>query len=337
MSKKILVVFLACFLLLSLFSTFAVADEEHSIALVVKNVGNPFFDAAERGALAACEELGYSLIFMGPPTPTIEGQIEIIENLIAQRVDAICITANDADALVPVMQRAMDAGILAISWDSPVNPDGRLLNVNQADFELIGRLQVQAIAEMIDYEGEIAILSAGATMTNQNIWIEWMQEELKEPEYENMELVTIVYGDDLREKSYNEAMGLFKSYPDLKGIISPTTVGIGATGKAITDAGLIGQVQLTGLGLPSEMAEWIQNGACEAMFLWNPVDLGYLTAYVAGLILDGTINGEVGETFVAGQMGERTITEAEDGGLEVLLGPPFRFDASNIDEWKDVY
>ncbi len=336
MLQKILIVILSCFLLIGMFSMSAYADE-YVIALVVKNVGNPFFDAVARGGQDACDDLGHTLIFQGPPTPTVEGQIEIIENLIAQRVDAICVSANDYDALVPVMQRAMDAGILAISFDSGIHPDGRLLHINQADFELIGRLQVQAIAEMIDFEGEIAVLSAGATMTNQNIWIEWMQEELKEPEYENMELVTIVYGDDLRDKSYNEAMGLFKSYPDLRGIISPTTVGIGATGKAITDAGLIGQVQLTGLGLPSEMAEWIQNGACQAMFLWNPVDLGYLTTYVAGLLLDGEISGAVGEEFAAGRMGEKVVTEAEDGGIEVLLGPPFRFDASNIDEWKDVY
>ena len=86
------------------------------------------------------------------------------------------------------------------------------MHVNQADSEQIGKLQVQAVAEMINFEGEIAILSAGATMTNQNTWIEFMKKELEDPKYDKMELVTIVYGDDLRDKSYNEAMGLFKSY-----------------------------------------------------------------------------------------------------------------------------
>ncbi|HSV31964.1 MAG TPA: rhamnose ABC transporter substrate-binding protein [Atribacteraceae bacterium] len=336
MSKKVLLVFLSCLLLLGLFSVYAFA-EGFDIAMVVKNVGNPFFDAVGRGGQAAADEMGNTLIFQGPPTPTVEGQIEIISHLIAQEVDAIAVSANDFYALVPAMQRARDAGILTISFDSGVHPDGRVLHINQADFEQIGRLQVQAIAEMIDYEGEIAILSAGATMTNQNIWIEWMREELKEPQYENVELVSVVFGDDLRDKSYNEAMGLFKSFPNLRGIISPTTVGIAATGKAISDAGLTGQVQLTGLGLPSEMAEWILAGVCQAMFLWNPVDLGYLTTYVAGLLLDGTISGAVGETLTAGRMGEKSITTTADGGLEVLLGPPFRFDATNIEEWKVVY
>ena len=101
----------------------------------------------------------------------------------------------------------MDEGIKVLSWDSGVAAEGRHVHINQADAQLIGQLQVQAIAEMIGYEGEIAILSAGATMTNQNTWIEYMKQELEDPKYDKMELVTIVYGDDLREKSYNEAMG----------------------------------------------------------------------------------------------------------------------------------
>lgn len=316
---------------------FGVSAKDFTIGMLVKNVGNPFFEACARGGQEACDELGNTFIFQGPPTPTVEGQIEIIENFIAQNVDAICVSANDFNALVPVLKKAMANGIKVVSFDSAVNPQGRIVHVNQANAEQIGRLQIQAIAEMIDYEGEIAILSAAATMTNQNTWIRWMQEELKDPKYSKMRLAAIVYGDDLRDKSYNEAMGLFKSYPNLKGIISPTTVGVSATAKAITDAGLVGKIKLTGLGLPSEMAEWVKNGACEAFYLWNPVDLGYLAAYTAGLLCEGTITGKEGEAFTAGRLGERTITKSEDGGTEVLLGPPFRFDASNIDEWKDVF
>ena len=98
-----------------------------------------------------------------------------------------------------MLRRAMDRGIV-VAFDSGVAPAGRHLFLNQADMELIGRIQVQMLAEMIDGEGEIAILSATSTMANQNTWIQWMQEELKEPEYAKMDLVAIVYGDDLREK-----------------------------------------------------------------------------------------------------------------------------------------
>ncbi|GAB4520403.1 MAG: rhamnose ABC transporter substrate-binding protein [Anaerolineae bacterium] len=319
----------------------APAEEEkaggYRIGLVVKNLGNPFFEAVNRGAQEAAKELGDEVIFQGPATPTAEGQIEIIDALIAQRVDAIAVTANDPEALVPVGKKAMNAGIKMVTFDSAVAPEGRQLFVNQADMEQIGRIQVQMLAEMINYEGEIAILSAASTMTNQNTWIEWMKKELEDPKYSKMKLVAIVYGDDLREKSYNEAQGLFKSYPNLKGIISPTTVGIAATARALQDAGLCGKIALTGLGLPSEMAEYIKNGCCQEMALWNPIDLGYLTVYATHALLDGKITGKPGETFQAGRLGEYTTQDEGNGGVMVLLGPPFRFNAENIDEWAQVY
>ena len=310
-----------------------------TIAIVVKHSGNPFFEAAEKGCLEALAEFGEGdeLIFQGPEVSTVEGQIEIIESLITQNVDAISISANDPDALIPVCKKAMDAGIVVTTWDSAVGPEGRHLFINQADMEQIGRIEVQMMAEMIDYEGQIAILSAGPTMTNQNTWIMWMEEELKDPKYEKIELVATVYGMDEREKSYTEALGLFKSYPNLKGIISPTTVGMGATARAIKDEGLVEKVVLTGLGLPSEMAEYIKEGICPEMALWNPIDLGYLSTYVTRLIVSGEIKGEIGDKFTGGKLGEYEIVDEGNGGKMVLLGPPFKFNAENIDEWKDVY
>ena len=314
-----------------------VEKKHYTIAMVVKNIGNPFFKASEKGGQEVADKFGDKFIFRGPETPTAEGQIAIIESLIAQKVDGIAITANDPNALVPVCKKAMNAGIKVVTWDSAVAPAGRMIFVNQADMEQIGRVEVQMLGKMINYEGEIAILSAAATMTNQNTWIKWMKKELELPKYSKMKLVTIVYGNDLRTKSYNEAMGLFKSYPNLKGIISPTTVGIAATARAIEDAGLSGKIQLTGLGLPSEMAKYIRDGTCKEMALWNPIDLGYLAMYVTHLLVAGEIKGEVGEKFNAGRLGEKEIVDEGNGGKMVLLGPPFKFNKDNIDKWAKVY
>ena len=129
---------------------------------------------------------------------------------------------------------------------------------------------------MIGGKGEIAILSATSQATNQNLWIDYMKKELADPKYKDVKLVKVAYGDDLRDKSVSEAEGLLAVLPNLKGIIAPTTVGIAAAGKVLTDKKLIGKVFLTGLGLPSEMATYIENGVCPYMFLWNPIDVGYL-------------------------------------------------------------
>jgi rhamnose transport system substrate-binding protein len=311
-------------------------DTPEKHAVIFKNTGNPYGEKEMQGFKEAIEELGHEAILKAPDQPTAEAQIQIIEELIAQKVDSIAIAANDNDALQPALKKAMDRGIKVLSLDSGVNAQSRMVHVNQADPERIGRTLVQGIHEMIGGEGQIAILSATSQATNQNLWIDWMKEELKDPKYANVELVKVAYGDDLRDKSVSETEALLKSYPDLKGIISPTTVGIAAAGKVITDKGLKGQVHLTGLGLPSEMAEYIESGVCEWMYLWNPIDVGYLSGYAAVALVDGTITGAVGDTFKAGKLGEMTIVEDGDG-TQIMLGDPFKFDANNIAEWKDVY
>ena len=305
-------------------------------AMIFKNTGNPYGEKQMDGFKAAVEECGAQAILKAPDQPTVEAQIQMVEELIAQKVDVIAITGNDRDALQPVLTKAMKAGIKVLSLDSAVNPQSRMVHVNQADSELIGRVEIQAIAQMIGNKGQIAVLSATSQATNQNTWIQWMKEELKNKKYKNVKLVKVAYGDDLRDKSVSECEALLKTYPQLKGIIAPTTVGIAAAGKVLTDKGLKGKVQLTGLGLPSEMAEYIESGVCQWMYLWNPIDVGYLAGYAADCLVKGTITGKAGESFKAGRLGQKKIIQVGDG-TEIMLGAPFKFDKANIGEWKKVY
>lgn len=313
-------------------------DDGTRLALVVKNIGNPFFDAVNKGWQEACRELKVEAIYRGPEQPTPEGQIEIMESLLAQRVDGITYVANDPQSLVNVAKKAMKRNIAVVGWESGVVPGSRHVATEPVSAAKIGADQVKIMAEMIGYEGQVAILSAAATMDNQNTWIAHMKEELEKPAYSKMELVAVVYGDDVREKSYNEALGLFKAYPELRGIISPTTVGLAATAKAVTDEDKIGKIEVTGLGLPSELAEYVTNDACKAFGLWNPIDLGYLNAFVTYRLAKGEITGKPGESFDAGRLGTVAIEEQEgaDYGL-IYLGSLFRFDKSNIAEFKDVF
>ncbi len=195
------------------------------IAILVKSLGNGFFEAARDGALEAAKEIGgVQILYQGPSQSTAEGQIEIVDSLIAQKVDAIAISANDADALVPVLKKAMSKGIKVVSFDSGVSKAGRMVNLVPSETSLIGAQQVQLISELIGFKGEIAIVSSTSQATNQNSWIEAMKVTLKEAKYKDVKLVATVYGDDSSDKSYRETLGLFKTYPNLKGIISPTTI-----------------------------------------------------------------------------------------------------------------
>jgi len=305
--------------------------------MVSKSTGNPYFERMFAGFKEAVESQGFEAIHRAPDLPTAEAQIQIIDQLIAQRVNSICIAANDFDALQPALQRAMNAGIKVTSADSAVNPASRMTHINQAGIQAIGETLVEAAYDLAGGSGDIAILSATSQASNQNAWIAVMQDTLKQAKYSKLNLVRIAYGDDLRDKSTSETQGLLASFPNLKVIIAPTTVGVAAAAKVVTDQGLIGKVLVTGLGLPSEMADYINNKACPYMFLWNPSDLGYVSAFAGMALSSGKITGKVGDSFTAGKLGTYKVTPAADGGTEVLLGPPFKFDPSNINDWKNVY
>ena len=315
----------------SLMGTSAMAQDNVRIALVVKALGIGFFEAAAKGAEEAALELGnVEIIYTGPTDTTAEGQIEVINSLIAQGVDAIAISANDPDALVPSRKKAMDRGITVISWDSGVAQEGRQMHLNPSSTELIGNTIIKLAADHIPNGGDVAILSATATATNQNAWIEAAKAVL--PNYPGINLVATVYGDDLSDKSYREAQGLMTTYPDLKAIIAPTTVGILAASQAVTDAGKIGEVNVTGLGLPSEMAGAVKSGATISFAIWNPIDLGYAATMLAYNIRNGAAT-DAGSEVPMGRIGNATL---DDTGA-AAMSDPFTYDASNIDAFKSIF
>jgi rhamnose transport system substrate-binding protein len=298
------------------------------VAFVPKDIVNNYFANSFKGAEEAAAETGGTVQQVGPDTPDAAGQVQFIQTLTQQAVQAIAVSANDPNALAPALQEARAQGIKVVSFDSDVAPDARDLFINQANSEDIGRIQIQIISRLIGCEGQIAVLSAASTATNQNAWIEFMQDELTKPGYENVELVEVVYGDDEPQLSYDKTIELLTAYPDLKGIVSPTTVGIANAAAALEAEGRT-DVMLTGLGLPNEMRQYIKNGTVQEMALWNPIDLYYLTYYAAAALVSGEITGAEGDTFTAGRLGEYTV--GADG--TVLLGLPFIFNAENIDQF----
>lgn len=315
----------------SMMGSTAIAQDDMRIALVVKALGIGFFEAAAEGAEEAAAELGgVEIIYTGPTDTTAEGQIEVINSLIAQGVDAIAISANDPDALVPALKRAMDRGITVISWDSGVAEDGRMMHLNPSSTDLIGNTIIKLAADHMPDGGDIAILSASATATNQNAWIAAAEGFL--PNYDGINLVATVYGDDLSDKSYREAQGLMASYPDLQAIIAPTTVGILAACQAVTDAGRIGEINVTGLGLPSEMAGCVDSGATKSFAIWNPIDLGYSAAMLAHAIAGGAETGP-GAEIPMGRMGSVTLDDTNTAAM----ADPFTYDSSNIEQFKSIF
>jgi rhamnose transport system substrate-binding protein len=299
------------------------------LAFLPKQINNPYETIVDKAGIEAAAEFKGEAKEVGPSDASASSQISYINTLTQQGHDAILIAANDANAVCGPLQEARAKGIKIVSYDSDAAPECRDIFINQASSEEVGRSQVKLLADMIDSKGEIAILSATANATNQNTWIEFMKDELAKPEYKDMKLVKVAYGDDDDQKSFTETQGLLQAYPDLKGIISPTTVGVSAAARYISGSKYKGKVVLTGLGTPNQMRQFVKDKTVEKFALWNPKDLGYLASYAAAALASGQITGAEGETLKAGKLGERTIGAKG----EIILGPPFTFDASNIDEF----
>jgi rhamnose transport system substrate-binding protein len=301
------------------------------VFIIPKNLGNNYFTTADSaktgGAIAALDALGESGTETSGTAATPASQIPAIQAAIAKGANVLIVSATDPTALCPTLKSAMAKGITVVTYDSDA-PTCRDLFVNQASTAEIGTSEVDLMASEIHDTGEIGIVSAAATATNQNAWIGYMKQELTK--YPNVKLVSIVYGNDDPPTATQVTEGLLEKYPNLKGIISPTTVGILAAAQVVATPKWKGKVIVTGLGTPDEMKAYVSDGVAPAFILWNPANLGYLAAYAAVYLASKKITDAQGQTFTAGKLGKYTIGPDNT----IILGPPTVFNSSNINNFN---
>ena len=301
------------------------------VFVIPKQLGNSYFTTADSansgGAIAALNALGESGSETSGTAATPASQLPVIQSAITKGANALIVSATDPTALCPTLNAAMKRGITVVTYDSDA-PTCRSLFINQASTAQIGTSEVDLLAKEINDTGQIAIVSAAASATNQNAWIGYMKQELKK--YPKMTLVSTVYGNDDPTTSTQVTQGLLQQYPNLKGIISPTTVGIAAAAAVLDTSKYRGKVALTGLGTPDEMKKFVSDGTVKEFELWNPANLGYLAGYAAVEMASGKISGAQGQSFSAGKLG--TFTVGAD--KTVLLGPPFVFSSANINNFN---
>jgi rhamnose transport system substrate-binding protein len=303
------------------------------VYFIPKDTTNPYEVIADNGGKAALTALGGKVVVSSGTEDTAAAQIPSIQAAIQAHANAIVIAGNDPSALCPTISQAESAGIKIVSFDSDITCPDHLF-INQANTEQIGTSEVDLLAKEIGDKGQIAILSAAATATNQNAWIGYMKQELKK--YPGMKLVSTVYGNDDPATSLTVLQGLLSAHPDLRGIISPTTVGISTAAQYLdTHKSLLSHLTLTGLGLPSQMKPYIADGTVKAFELWNPSNLGYLAGYAAAALASGTLSLSTGAKFTAGKLGSYTVLAAAAGtGPSVVLGPPTVFTKANIAQFN---
>jgi rhamnose transport system substrate-binding protein len=310
-------------------SSSAAAKKGYKVFLLPKFLGIAPFTQSNQGAQEAAKSLGDKVTYNGPPKADVAAQIQFINNAVQQHFNGIIISGNDPNALAPALKRAAQKGTKVVSFDADVAPDARTVFARPASAQGIGEIEVKILGQQIGYKGDIAILTATPTSSNQNTWISFMKKLLATPKYKGMHLVKIAYGQDDPTKSTEEAQSLLTSYPNLRGIIAPTSVGLPAAARVVQQANKCKQVVVTGLGGPNDMRAFVKGGCVKAFALWSFIDLGYLAEQTMHAVLTGKLTGKPGESFTAGRLGKKTI---EPGSI-VTIGLPLVFNKANIDKY----
>ncbi|MCS6858911.1 MAG: substrate-binding domain-containing protein [Abditibacteriales bacterium] len=299
------------------------------VAMIPKLKGISYFNACERGAREAAEELGnVQLIYDGPLKGRVDDQIRIIDNWITQKVDVIAFAANDPDAIAPTLKKARQKGIHVIGYDADANPksSGREFFVNQATFQAIGYELVDEMARQVGPRASVALISSDLNAPNQKEWTKWMKKRMKE-KYPQMKLVAEKYPGEDRQRAMRMTQEVLNAFPDVKGVWGISSVAFPGAADAVKQMGLKGKVAVVGLSTPKDMRPFVKDGVVKTVILWNPVDLGYLTIYAARAVYDGTLKRGM-KSFKAGRLGTVKVD-----GDQILLGPPMKFDRSNIDKF----
>jgi len=296
------------------------------IALLPKSKGNAYFLSCKKGADKAAAELGVELIFDGPTDPDPAKQNEIVENWITFGVDAIAAACENKEGISTALRKAKAKGIKVITYDADALPDAREFFVNQATAQGIGNALMDEAARLCGSEGEYAVITGSLTAANQIEWCKFVEARRAE-KYPNMKMVALRPCDDLKDKAQSETTTLLSAYPNLKIIISTTSLGVPGAAEAIKQAGKAGKVKNIGLGLPNENKRYVHEGVTDSVILWNTENLGYLAVQAAYALAKGELKAG-DKTVKAGTRGEFSIN-----GDNIMLGEPFIFNKANIDQF----
>ena len=280
------------------------------ILFVFKVGGISYSTACEEGAKQANEDtsLNAEVDYQASTEGTAEKQNDIIEQAIVSKVDAIVVSPVDANAIVPVLNKAADAGIKVFTWDADSPGSKRLFYFAAVDDVQIGADVADALANSVDAKGKVLLVSGHQTAENLNLHLKGMQEGFKK--YPNIKVVTpTIYNDDDLNQAKSKTLTALQADPDVIGIACANSVSPHGAGEAVKTAGKIGKIKVWGLGLPSENKTYLMDGSVTGLYLWDPKQLTYVTAKLVRAALDGkmpadgdSIDGVEGKIGVKNQI-----------------------------------
>jgi simple sugar transport system substrate-binding protein len=262
------------------------ADRRYTIATVVKLDGIAWFNRMRAGVQRFAEETGHECFLQGPPRADAALQVRLLEDLIAQGVDALCVVPFSVEALEPVLEKARRQGIIVVSHEASnqVNTDAILEAFNNHEY---GAHLMDHLARYMGGEGEFAVFVGSLASKSHNEWVDGALARQREL-YPDLKLVRdrLEENDD-QNTAYEKTKELLKTYPNLKGIQGSASTTAAGAGLAVEDRNLQQRVAVVGTGLVSQSRQYLENGSVKLISFWDPADAGYAMNRLALLLLSG--------------------------------------------------
>lgn len=311
----------------------APSDDQFEIAMVVKVEGVAWFDNMRLGIEQFNQEHPDVRAWQtGADTADPAAQVRIIEDLIAQGVDAILIVPNDPESLVPVIERARAQGIVVVTHEAS--------NIRNADFDLeafdnheFGANMASVMADWLGGSGIWQPFVGHLTSTTHNEWVDGEVEFLEANFPDIVKANRRQEDTENQQVAYERSLELLRSNPDIRAIMGSAMTTVPGAAQAIEELGLVGQVAAFGTCLPSVAGEYIESGAAKSIHFWVPADAGYVTANIAYQLLQGR---EVTEGMNLGRPGYESITiQTNEHGVPVVYGQAWQdVNIDNLDDWR---
>lgn len=307
-------------------------ESEYTIAVVVKDGTSDWFKRMETGVNQFGEEMKVNVIQKGPANADAASQVQLVEDMINQGVDAICVVPIDPGALESVLKSAMEKGIVVISHEAS-DLSNTLFDVEAFTAESFGQTMMQELAKAMGEKGKYAQMVAYTTSTTHMEYSNAEYEYQKE-NYPDMELINdTVPSAESSEKvdtAYQKAKELLKANNDLAGFTGAASVDILGEAQAVEELALGEQVSIVGVGTPNACKDYVNNGTIDSVCLWDPALAGYAMCNVAYQILAGK---EVGEGADLGCEGYENVQMVEGKNRCLLGNAPLILTKENIGDY----